>query len=422
VKRHHAPFVTLKRTQFGHNQRGLTPLARLSRTVFAFACVCIAAPRLRGDFFFTGLGDLPGGVEGSAGNGLSADGMVVVGVANEAFQKSAAGIEAFRWTRDGGMIGLGLLPGGDFSGAFGVSPDGVVVVGRSGSSDFEWFEATYWTANDGMVGLGDLPGGERFSIAYGASDGGAVIVGHATSAMGGEAFRWTKQDGMTALGHLPGGGSAVLTVADDVSADGSVVVGTDQIGLGVQAFRWTPDSGMQGLGYLPGGFPISLASAVSADGSIVVGNASSANGLEGWVWTEQAGMVGLGDFPGGPFQSFASDISGDGEVVVGRGYTDESEAAFVWDAQHGMRDLRLLLASWLGDQLDGWTLIEASSVSYDGQVIAGWGYNPGGRNEAWIAHIPEPAGLLSFSFILALPWTRWRPPAPARPQRPPTGT
>ena len=67
---------------------------------------------------FLGLGDLPGGSANSMAFGVSADGTAVVGCGN-----SAAGVEAFRWTRVCGMEGLG------FPRAFATSADGSVVVG-----------------------------------------------------------------------------------------------------------------------------------------------------------------------------------------------------------------------------------------------------------------------------------------------------
>lgn len=49
-----------------------------------------------------------------------------------------------------GIVGLGNLPGGSISAAFGVSGDGSVAVGYS------YFR---WTNADEMIGLGDLHGG-----------------------------------------------------------------------------------------------------------------------------------------------------------------------------------------------------------------------------------------------------------------------
>jgi probable HAF family extracellular repeat protein len=147
---------------------------------------------------FQGLGDLPGGVFGSAAYEVSADGSVVVGLS-----WSANGQEAFRWTQQTGMVGLGDLPGGYFSsGASGVSADGSVVVGSSRSASGG--EAFRWTQQTGMVGLGDLPGGGFQSDAYGVSGDGSVVVGFSQSANNREAFRWTQATGMVGLGYLSG--------------------------------------------------------------------------------------------------------------------------------------------------------------------------------------------------------------------------
>jgi hypothetical protein len=128
-----------------------------------------------------------------------------------------------RWTQ-AGIQGLGDLPGGNVSSeAFGVSPDGSVVVGvgRAGLID----EAFRWTSA-GMVGLG----GE--SAAQAASTNGAVVVGSRTSTQGTEeAFYWTQAGGMQSLlSVLSAQGADVtgwssLEVAYDVSSDGTAIVG-----------------------------------------------------------------------------------------------------------------------------------------------------------------------------------------------------
>ena len=84
-----------------------------------------------GPFSFSGLGDLPGGQTFSFPHGVSADGSVVVGNSD-----STLGREAFRWTSDSGMVGLGYLSetvgyGSPYSVASSVSADGSVIVGGS---------------------------------------------------------------------------------------------------------------------------------------------------------------------------------------------------------------------------------------------------------------------------------------------------
>src|SRR5436305_614399 len=58
---------------------------------------------------FRGLGDLPGGRFESFPAGISADGKVVVG--QGVSEAAGAYSEAFRWTLETGMVGLGDLPG-----------------------------------------------------------------------------------------------------------------------------------------------------------------------------------------------------------------------------------------------------------------------------------------------------------------------
>ena len=112
---------------------------------------------------FIGLGDLPGGIANSMAYGVSADGTAVVGCGN-----SAAGTEAFRWTRVRGMEGLG------FPEAFATSADGSMVVGYRHIA--KQAEPVRWTRDGGIVGLGKLPD-YRFGAANGISADGSIIVG-----------------------------------------------------------------------------------------------------------------------------------------------------------------------------------------------------------------------------------------------------
>ena len=56
-----------------------------------------------------------------------------------------------------------------------------------------------------------------------------------------------------------------------------------------------------------------------------------------------------------------------------------------------------------GIDLTGWDLVSARGVSDDGLTIVGFGTNPLGNTEAWIATIPEPTtGQLLGMGLLAL--------------------
>lgn len=331
---------------------------------------------------FQGLGFFPGYDTGSIAYEVSDDGSVVVGMAP--WDGAGGNNAAFRWTSQEGMIALGDLPGGsDMNWATGVSSDGSVIVGTAdsalGTEVFRWAEDT------GMVGIGDLPGGEFWSMDGEVSADGLVIVGSSRSGegvQGWEAFRWTSEEGLAGLGRGPNGSSA-----HGVSADGSVVVGADE-----GACYWSQDAtGHWNRHSLwTGGH----ASDVSADGSVIVGNAGQA-----YRWTNEGGPVGLGDLPGGVFRSDAHAVTADGGVVVGIAtvaYPIEQSVyvrPFIWDEANGMRNFQEVLVSDYGVNLGGWILAEATDISADGQTIVGWGNNPNGKTEAWIAVIPEPATL-----------------------------
>jgi probable HAF family extracellular repeat protein len=57
----------------------------------------------------------------------------------------------------------------------GVSGDGSVVVGGSFAYGYG-YEAFRWTSDGGMVGLGDLPGGSFYSVVTGVSGDGSVVL------------------------------------------------------------------------------------------------------------------------------------------------------------------------------------------------------------------------------------------------------
>jgi len=285
---------------------------------------------------FRGLGLLPGGSYSSA-CGVSANGSVVVG-----YGYTASGGQAYRWTRSGGLEALGVLLSGDDSHGAAISADGAVVVGlsRSRMPDGGWF-------------LG-APFAE-------------------------EAFRWTEGSGMTGLGHLPGS-TLQSSYAWAVSADGSVVVGQSYVSAGYQAFRWTAAAGMTGLPLLPGKDSTGAAG-VSADGSVVVGFAydhasiifpapSSHLLAQAFRWTESGGTVGLGFLPNDSASSAAA-VSADGRVVVGRSWIaqgpswlpyQETHRAFRWSESEGMVGL---------GAIPGGNFSEALAVSADGSVIVG---------------------------------------------------
>jgi probable HAF family extracellular repeat protein len=275
----------------------------------------------------TWLGTLGGNI--SSAHDVSADGSVVVGVA----QDSNGFYRPFRWTPGGGMQDLGTL-GGRHGEATRVSPNGATIVGTastvdssdSGYIDSVGFLSLYsnnryhpfrWTQGSGMQDLGTFEGccGWGSSV---SADGG-VVVGWALNASGnGRAFRWENNQ-MRDLGTLGGARS----VAWSISADGGVVVGWAENASGQRrAFRWENDQ-MRDLGTLGGAD--SVAWGVSADGRVVVGWAYNASGQwRAFRWTEN-GIENLSQtyanlLSGGSYFIAAHEVSEDGRYIVGYGY------------------------------------------------------------------------------------------------------
>jgi probable HAF family extracellular repeat protein len=322
-------------------------------------CFLLACATSRGASF-TPLGALPGDFFRSEANGVSYDGSVVVGVSG-----SPSASQAFRWTQSGGMSPLpgGGPPSGPTTFATDISENGLVISGLHNNVG-----GFFWSQSEGMTELG---GGGAFGLSY---DGSVIVGGN---------YRWTKATGRVAL---------PLGTVKGVSADGSIVAGS----FGSTAARWTEATGRVSLGALPATNSESFANEISADGSVIVGgsNSGAANDFVAFRWTQSGGMVGLGDLPGGSVRSSAYDVSADGSVVVGTSDSGIPDS-FVWTAASGMLNLRDVLAARGATGFENWTSLYAFGISGDGSTVVGYGRNPNGQDEAFVANIkvPEPAAV-----------------------------
>ena len=187
----------------------------------------------KGASFNGGPSDL--GIGDVVPQAISGDGRSFVSTtANDAFDGRA---EATLFS--GGAQFLGVLPGELASSqALDISQDGSTVVGLSsrraaGTGAIER-EAFRWTAETGMVGLGDLPGGDFDSRAFAASGDGSIVVGESETSGGAtRAFIWDESNGMRDLKQalrddfgLGTPGFTRLNEAVGISADGRVITGT----------------------------------------------------------------------------------------------------------------------------------------------------------------------------------------------------
>ena len=333
---------------------------------------------------FQGLEDLQGDGFYSIAYGVSGDGSTAVGYSHAQNNDSA-----FSW-RNGTMTNLGTIENNwrSSSTANAVSANGSVVVGVCGKYNVG-NEAFRWE-NGIMVGLGKISGAD-YSEAHGVSANGNVVVGYSSwqSTSREEAFRW-ENGSMIGLGGLLS--SDIRSHAYNVSADGSVVVGTSKAASGKnEAFKW--ENGiMTSLGVLPSG-STSCAYAISSDKSVIVGEAYT-NGIEHAFLWQSGVMSDLGVIPGGYSGSSAYDVSADGSIVVGYSRKSNVYSAMIWDEVYGMRDLKSVLVNDYRLNLSGWALTQAQGISDDGRTIVGYGINPQGYTEGWIATVPEPGTIL----------------------------
>jgi probable HAF family extracellular repeat protein len=328
---------------------------------------------------FIGLGTLGERNPASLATAISDDGHVVVGFSTP---ENGIGIEAFRWTLETGVVGLGDLPGGGFqSSAMDVSADGSVVVGI-GASGETGRSGSRWTSSEGMMPLSNMSMGFHAANATAISADGSVIVGSGSFNEGQPAvpFRWTSTAGATDLGDLPATTSGIVT---SMSNDGAVVIGMLEDGEASDPFRWTAEAGFVRLGLLAGETS-GYASTLSPDGSLALG----ISGQQAVIWSTGPKPAGLG------VNFFPWDVSEDTLTIVGAAAFDERWEAVIWRAGHGLQTISDLLQDEFGFDLGGWSLEEARGISADGTVITGRGVNPAGHPEAWLAIVPEPITLV----------------------------
>jgi len=326
---------------------------------------------------------------------VSADGRVVVGVS-----ASASGNQAFRWTVDGELQALGMLP--EYTGssqAFAVSADGSVVVGESLKQDGTTGRAFVWTAESGIQPLGELPDWVTSSQASGVSADGltvvGVAVGHDPNYVGEKTlcFYWTAEEGFHLFGDfLPAAAVGTQCRAYGISGNGQVVVGEaryDIVNLqpALEGFRFTRDTGLVPLGFVDPQNPQSSAACASATGGVIGGLSFTTQGDltfgSPMRWSTTVGPTWL--LYGGLGETRA--VSADGTHMAG-GAADGG-TAFVWDVDNGYRNLYgLLMESGMDPGLEGHSPISVYGMSGDGHVVVGSAIDGRGNVRAFSVRLP----------------------------------
>jgi len=241
---------------------------------------------------------------------------------------------AFRWVANDGVQSLGALDqdtNTDWnSSASGVNAAGTVVVGSSsnGTDATAPLEAFRWTAETGMVGLGTLSG---FTDSFGsATDStGNVVVGtlyDSTATQAAQGFRWESGTGMQTVEQwleASGVDTSVMTdhteTATGVSADGSIVVG--QLSSG-RAYLARGKSGVIDLAAFNTSLSRTAASAVLAENqNDLVFHGMHGNPMQTLLARGKSGFWAAGDFGRQERDARKSDII-IGEVGYGHRIND----------------------------------------------------------------------------------------------------
>lgn len=355
---------------------------------------------------------------------LSGDGSTAVGTLVQDLTNPETQQEAIRWTREGGIQRLGILPGGRISEAYIVTPDGGRIAGYSEST--AGLEAFLWDEASGMQPL-EAPATERSDgIMPGplTADGRTMIgrrrIGWAFDEGSGsdlpiyEAYVWTANGGIHSLGEIdPNLASASLS---GISRDGTtlfgLVGGTDSFDFGHgPIFIRTEGHPLEIVELPPSATPVVTTFVrVSSDGSTILAQFLSEEGgtarFETEIFTHEKGWVRLPDDLGENAVFHPGTLSADGRLVGGfleRFVLGAFErTAVIWDSDHGLRPLKEYLESQ-GLNLTGIDLTHTMAISDDGSTIAGILRDSNGRSDSFVAVIPEPGpGLLLGMGLAAL--------------------
>ena len=319
-------------------------------------------------------------------NGVSDDGSVVVG------QNNSGG---FVWTLDG-LQEIGGVA------AIAADADGSFITGDrsfpSGDTAARYVATGGWTQ---FGGLGPSGCDSSLSSAYDISSDGQRCVGLGWDGCSANAFLWSEAEGMFKLPQI--GPSS--TRADTISGDGHVIGGWDQASNGsrraaawfenAKTGLWEETLVLESTSGNSGGY--GEVNGSNGEGSFLVGSADGVTDSSsgGFAYRAGEGVQILGLLPpeATPYGGGALDVSEDGEIVVGyqrEGFGGgQSFRATYWTPETGLVDLKEHLNDLGAGIPAGFTLAAAQSISDDGTVICGWGYE--GLfffQDAWVVILP----------------------------------
>jgi len=208
--------------------------------------------------------------------------------------------------------------------------------------------------------LGTLTETGGVSYAYGVSNDGLTVVGHAN----GSAVVWNRAAN-TIIVVLQGSDSRLWAV----SADGSVAVGNtypDPVGGPERAFMWTRQNGFQWLPPAPGTF--CWTADITPSGRYAVGKSRAGDNLPTLWDLSQNPPVRRAYAPQGMWLGDAYGISDDGRIIAGFGHGSG------WGFRGiviGLRDDFSVAWSRILAPASGHSSCVARGLSADGAVVVG---------------------------------------------------
>jgi uncharacterized membrane protein len=347
-------------------------LSALGSPVAAQGCVGTLGP------CFQALGFLDP-LDSSISTVISPDGSVVVG---DNFVNGSSS-QGFRWIA-GTMSGLGFAGcasncGSDASGA---NEQGII----SGSVTIMSLSHPYSWTNGVATPLGLLPGGTT-SYTEAIAAQANVIVGYGDPGI--QAIVW--ENGVTTA--LPPLSTSVSTsYALGISGDGHVIVGSSDYDpndpSNPRAVVWQGTT-ISSLAFLNSFDTGSFAVAANADGSVIVGASGTLDprSLTPVRWVNGVpSSLGANDFT-----PSATDATG--LVVSGGAAPNGVPAAIRWTPADGSQSIQSLLMA-AGIDTTGWIFSNAA-VNGNGRMFAGYGMDPTGHDQAFVARIPLPASVVT---------------------------
>jgi probable HAF family extracellular repeat protein len=274
-------------------------------------------------------------------------------------------IHSFIWSRSGGSVDIGTLPGWNEAWEPAINNRGELAGYVAFDQDPPYPHAFRWSASSGIGDLGTLVSGANADSYGRAINDTGTITGDAFASLvpgGGanlHAFIWTRAGGMVDIDTIGSRYSSPIAIGAGGLVGGNLINDPNNFG---SIFWWTRSSGMHDLGH--GNGQGTWMTGMSSGGRIV-GVITYPHSQHALTWTQQHGLHDIGTLGGSVSNASAANNKGQ---VVGGAATAENAAfhAYVWTAREGMIDLNKRLARAPA----GLVLENAVAISDNGAIVA----------------------------------------------------